>query len=647
ELPGMASWTIGKSGRFARAGEFVSFCIVTAGMIELWRSLTAHEAEIPTFDLVAERDQLEQLCAAKMTFAMDGRFLDFVKQSAATARTLNTVIRTRQKFPTDAFERLRDAFPCIIAGIREFAEYIPLKQDIFDLVVIDEASQVSVAQAFPALLRAKKAVVLGDQRQFSNVKSAYASNERNTAYVNDIKDYFRTSISSRAELLVRASQFNVKKSILEFFELIRNFDIMLRKHFRGYQELISFSSEQFYGGRLQAVKFRGKPIDEVIQFTVLDHDGRQEKFRNTNSVEAKFILKQLDQFLEEENSPTVGVITPFREQVALLSKMVLEQPNARDYQDVLKLKIMTFDSCQGEEREVIVYSMVATKTQDALNYVLPVNLADADEKVAEQIKFQRLNVGLSRAQECIHFVLSKPIEEYSGSARAVLRHYRKLLEDKSKPDANGTDPASPMELKLLGWLQATQFYQQNREAIELITQFRIGDYLRQLDPTYHHPKYRTDFLLIYRHGGANINIVIEYDGFEFHFVEQQQVNQANWGFYYRPEDIERQATLETYGYKFLRVNRFNLGADPAATLSERIYKLVESARNNGAANHHAVVKQIQKDAQALADGDKQYCAKCERTRPRRDFFDLTLKKGTGGYGRYCRACKGRKLARVS
>ncbi|MEI9966043.1 MAG: AAA domain-containing protein [Caulobacteraceae bacterium] len=42
--------------------------------------------------------------------------------------------------------------------------------DLFDVIVIDEASQVSVAQAFPALLRAKKVVVLGDSKQFSNTK---------------------------------------------------------------------------------------------------------------------------------------------------------------------------------------------------------------------------------------------------------------------------------------------------------------------------------------------------------------------------------------------------------------------------------------------------------------------------------------------
>ena len=41
---------------------------------------------------------------------------------------------------------------------------------MFDLVIIDEASQVSVAQAFPALIRAKKVLILGDKKQFSNIK---------------------------------------------------------------------------------------------------------------------------------------------------------------------------------------------------------------------------------------------------------------------------------------------------------------------------------------------------------------------------------------------------------------------------------------------------------------------------------------------
>jgi superfamily I DNA and/or RNA helicase len=48
--------------------------------------------------------------------------------------------------------------------------------------------------------------------------------------------------------------------MLEFVELIANFSIMLRRHFRGSRLRISFSSETFYAGQLQAVKFRGEPI---------------------------------------------------------------------------------------------------------------------------------------------------------------------------------------------------------------------------------------------------------------------------------------------------------------------------------------------------------------------------------------------------
>ena len=634
---GMADWKIGESGRFANASEFAAFCIELANLMNLWSSLTTREARVPVFDFVADRDQLEQLCAAKMIFEMDERFLNFCDQSAALAGTLRGVIRTRQKFPTEAFQRLRDAFPCVIASIREFAEYIPLQQEMFDLVVIDEASQVSVAQAFPALLRAKKVVVFGDRRQFSNVKAAFASNEQNNAYVTDIRDYFRTNISDKADRLERATRFDVKRSVLDFFELIRNFEVMLRKHFRGYQELISFSSEYFYGGRLQAVKFRGKPLDEVIKFSVLDHDGRQEQYHNANGVEADFIIEQLEKFLEMDEPPTVGVITPFREQVALLSKMVLAQPNSRDYEEVLKLKIMTFDTCQGEEREVILYSMVATDAHDALNYVFPVVLKDADEKVEDALKLQRLNVGFSRAQECIHFVLSKPIEQFSGSIRTVLQHYRRILDEKAKAEPADTDPKSPMEKRLLGWLKSTEFFQRYRDQIELRPQFPIGEHLRQLDPNYRHPKFRVDFLLIFTDGETTINIVIEYDGFEDHFTNARQVSPANWAFYYKPEDIERQMTLESYGYKFLRVNRFNLGKDPIVTLSARLSQLVDSARNGRA--DHAVVDGIRKDAEALATGDKKFCRKCQKTKALKAFFDKTLKGGHGGYGRYCLQCK--------
>ena len=209
--------------------------------------------------------------------------------------------------------------------------------------------------------------------------------------------------------------------------------------------------------------------------------------------------------------------------------------------------------------------------------------------------------------------------------------------NKSKAEPADTDPKSPMEKRLLGWLKATEFFQRYHDQIELRPQFPIGEHLRQLDPNYNHPKFRVDFLLIFTDGEKPLNIVIEYDGFEDHFTHARQVSQANWAFYYKPEDIERQMTLESYGYKFLRVNRFNLGKDPVFTLSARLNQLVDSARSGR--TDHAVVDRIRKDAEALANGDKKFCRKCENTKPLKAFFDKTLKNGKGGYGRYCLQCK--------
>ncbi|HBD33990.1 MAG TPA: hypothetical protein DC084_10390, partial [Cupriavidus sp.] len=60
-----------------------------------------------------------------------------------------------------------------------------------------------------------------------------------------------------------------------------------------------------------------------------------------------------------------GVITPFREQQTYLSKLLFGHARGREFEDRLRLKVMTFDSCQGEERNIIMYSMVATPGNDA------------------------------------------------------------------------------------------------------------------------------------------------------------------------------------------------------------------------------------------------------------------------------------------
>lgn len=602
----------------------------------LWQDISDRMAGLPNTDYVSTKTKLEQFNTMRMTIEIDRRFIDFVDNKKATVKEFGGVIKGKQKFPEDEFHHLSDAFPVIIAGIREYAEYVPLKQRLFDLVVIDEASQVSVAQALPAILRAKKVVVFGDAKQFSNVKSSQASNSINAGYLTDIEAYFRANVSDATTKIHRLKHFDVKKSILEFFDLITNYQTMLRKHFRGYQELISFSSKHFYEGQLQAIKIRSKPVQEIIRFEVLE-SVPESPVKNTNRTEAEFILKELRRVLDEEEDQTVGIITPFREQVRVLNDVLYRDAYGERFDTELRLKIMTFDTCQGEERDTIIYSMVATAGRDVLNYVFPVDLKGVADKAEDALKVQRLNVGFSRAKEAFLFVLSKPVDQFKGSIGRVLMHYMSILENRSRPDESSVDPASPMERKVLDWIFKTAFYQLNEDSIEIDPQFPIGDYLKQLDPFYSHPAYRCDFLVRYYNKQGTIKIIIEYDGFAEHFIERQKIHNGNWDRYYRPEDIERQMVIESYGYKFLRLNRFNLGNDPVASLSKRLYELVDGSTK--ADREDTLVTRIKGDAESLSEGSKKRCPKCGEIRDVQDFWDLKLKSGNGGYGRNCMQCK--------
>ena len=627
---------------------FMALLVTLARFASEWADVQGILGSAPVVDYVGQKNRLQSLYTSTMAHALDQRFLGFVRDNAATAKTLGTVIKKSAKFPSDAFEKLQSAMPCIIASIREFAEYVPLQKDVFDVVIIDEGSQVSVAQAFPALLRARKVVVFGDPKQFSNVKSMQASLMTNAGYLQDLREHFVQNISSASDRLARLEMFDVKKSILEFMDLIKSFGIMLRKHFRSYPELISWSSRMFYGGQLQAIKVRGKPIDEVIKFSFVDDKqdvgeaGRPtgKRSRNTNAAEAEFIRQALRRIIDdEEQDPTVGIITPHTEQQLYLTRVLFNDDYADRFASQLRLKIMTFDSCQGEERELIFYSMVATPTDDKLNYIFPVEVNAAETQVEEMLKMQRLNVGFSRAQECIHFVLSKPIEQYRGSARKVLQHYWNILHDTGRAEPGQTDPKSPMERKVLAWLEQTPIFQMQRDRFEVIPQFQIGAYLRQLDPAYQHPAYRCDFLLRYAGAESVVQVVLEYDGLKEHFDRLESVNAGNYEAYYRQSDLERQFVLESYGYRFMRLNRFNLGVDPVATINTRLTALLGDAVRPAAAQS---VERVREQAENLENGDAKTCARCERVLPMKEFFDPDLGGGQGGTGRICMQCKGRQ-----
>ena len=199
-----------------------------------------------------------------------------------------------------------------------------------------------------------------------------------------------------------------------------------------------------------------------------------------------------------------------------------------------------------------------------------------------------------------------------------------------------TDPLSPMEREVHDWIYATEFYQNHAERIEVLPQFPLGDYLKQLDSTYSHPAWKVDFLLTISTEKGNLHIVLEYDGFEFHFKKGVDIDVGNHERYLNESDIERQLTLESYGYRFIRLNRFNIGRDPVASLSERLKRLVESYSEE---IRNDALSRAQTDAAALLGKKSKVCQKCKSIKPLEEFFDPMLRDGRGYYGRNCLVCK--------
>lgn len=606
--------------------------------ISLYQSMHSKFDSIPSYNYLSVKKDIERLSTIKMTYLMDKRVVDFYTKKSATVKVLKGIISSKEKFPRDEFQHLKQAFPCILAGIRDYAEYIPLEKDLFDLVIIDEASQVSIAQAFPALLRTKKALILGDRLQFGNVKATQARSSINTNYVNNLHSVFTKNISRDAGPLKKLEYFDIKKSVLDFFEFISNYKAMLRKHFRGYKENISFSNKFFYNDGLQVMKIRAKPVSEVLKFTVLDHDGKNESIPNTNKTEIEFIQSQIQTLIDSGVTQSVGVITPHTNQQKRIAEALYKNLD-RDYLDnKLNLKVMTFDTCQGEERDIIFYSMVATKEDDKLMYIFSSSLSTRiDDDGTDNLRRQRLNVGLSRSRETMHFVLSKPINDYGGAIGDALKHYEQQLEDsKKEATVEQTDNNSPMEKKVLNWFYQTEFWKKNKDNIAFDPQFEIGAYLKQLDPTYSHPNYKVDFLLSYKDETEKFHqIIIEYDGFEEHFIDRELVDQYNYQNYMSGDDLERQKVLESYGYKFIRINKFNSGDNPIESLDKKIDSILTSKSSNN------FLGAIGSTIEGLQNGEIKECPKCSEVKELKEFKDSNL---SSGYGRFCMGCKSARVA---
>ncbi len=263
-----------------------------------------------------------------------------LRSSAATRREILGRVDASQ---------VLNAEPIWLGTLDEIDEFLPPVPGLFDLVILDEASQIELPGATPALGRAKSAVVVGDPKQ-----TRYNSHATG-ADIDAIADRFHLDGPTRARFDVRVnSVFDAAAAIAP--------PITLRTHYRSRLHIIDFPARRFYGGQVDVATRhpRNEGIDAITELTI--RGGEQDK-RGVNRGELQAVVAAVNRRIELAKSGTelgtLGVITPFPAHAEAITEQLTANHSSEELMS-LGLQIGTVDAFQGGERDTMIVSLAVS-----------------------------------------------------------------------------------------------------------------------------------------------------------------------------------------------------------------------------------------------------------------------------------------------
>ncbi|NAS31235.1 AAA family ATPase [Flavobacteriaceae bacterium R38] len=295
---------------------------------------------------------------------------------------------------------LTHLLPIWLVKIDKVSEGLPLKKDLFDIAIIDEATQCDIASSLPILQRAKKVVVAGDTNQL-----------RHISFLSTVQ-----MLSFQKEFgLKNDSRFNYRnKSLLDFtLEHIPESRqiVLLDEHYRSLPDIISFSNKMFYNNSLRIMTQTPKNNDKKSVF--VKHINGTQLNNGVNEEEAKSILDYILGILKNEESLTkkqatsIGILSPFRQQTDFLAKMIKKEIGLNLIKKH-RIRLGTPYHFQGEERDMMLISM----TIDNNSHYASLNYLDKEDI---------FNVAITRARHKQIIYLSSDIEKLKPES--LLRQY--------------------------------------------------------------------------------------------------------------------------------------------------------------------------------------------------------------------------------
>lgn len=228
---------------------------------------------------------------------------------------------------------------------------IPLLPQLFDLVVIDEASQCTLTNLLPMLYRAKRLVVIGDPQQLPAITVVGPSEERHLAEEHDVRRFLLEYGHDRRDL------FSVAREALPRGAADV---IMLDEHYRSDPLIIGFANRYVYQRKLILRRPPSGPASSSIRQGISHKHVNGRPYRKSggswvNEQEARAVLEVVRTVLATGIEPReLGVVTPFAGQKERIGVLLRESGVPE------QVHVNTAFGFQGDERQVIVFSAVVS-----------------------------------------------------------------------------------------------------------------------------------------------------------------------------------------------------------------------------------------------------------------------------------------------
>ncbi|MCC8367684.1 AAA family ATPase [Xenorhabdus sp. PB61.4] len=417
-----------------------------------------------------------------------------------------------QSYKRNFFDNFAKRFPVVLSTTDSI---INNKGDneLFDYLIVDEASQVNLLTGVLSMACAKNMVIVGDLQQIPHIPS----NLLITTHPDiDEKFGIPTKYSYLTESLLSSVDKVFGKSASS---------TLLKEHYRCHPRIIDFCNQKYYGGQLITMTHSDEDPFKILKTAPGHHACKDPSGRSQINFRELEVIQQelLEASLRNIEPVKIGIVTPYRAQVKHANQII----------DKKDIQIDTAHKFQGREKDIIIYSPTANwadKFNDSPN-LINVAVSRAKEKFimvmsANLLKKQGTNIGdLIRHIE--YQSMSPSIFESKTVSifDCLYSEYSPVLQDFKNRIVNESEHLSEnLMATLLNDILAdklfTSFtYEHNYQLSLLISDFGI---LTEIEQKFgRHPNSHIDFLIFNKLDKLPV-LAIEVDGYRFHALDSKQ-----------------------------------------------------------------------------------------------------------------------------